>query len=92
MDRLARLLKKQDPAELRQHGLAVDAEGRLVSVHELRAKVGRRLEAGWQWPFRARAEQHLRDLEAPRRLARGTQIPSPKDSSDYEELVISSDD
>ena len=94
MDRLSRLLRDQDPAELRQHGLAVDGHGRLVSVHELRAQVERsvgREELGWQWPFRARAARHLRNLEAPKRMARGTQLEiDATGEPDYEELLITS--
>ena len=81
MDRLLELLKTNDPAQLRLHGLAVDETGRLVSMHEARAVAERAVKKGnllqWQWPYRARWEKRLEELERvarPRRMPRGTQM------------------
>jgi len=95
MDRLLELLASKDPAELRLHGLAVDADGRLVSVHEARAAANRALhEQGllqWQWPYRARWAKRIEamGLEVPRRMARGTVAPPTFIASDeYESIEL----
>jgi len=95
MDRLLELLRTNDPAELRLHGLAVDADGRLVSIHEARAAANRVLhEQGllhWQWPYRARWAKRIEamGLEVPKRLARGTVAPPTViDSDEYESIEL----
>jgi hypothetical protein len=93
-----KVLNATDAATLRLYGLAVDHNGRLVSIYEARAIAARRMfELGLfmnsTWGFRARWDERMSALhsEASRkRFARGSDAPPLNDGEEPPTLALGS--